>query len=393
MIQIPAFYFDPKRLDELKRQQAAAQFREATPFPHVVFDDFLPTEVIQRLIAEFPRVDQIDWVPWGPGRTRPLEKTKLNKLGQSDERCFPPFIRHFMGQLLSATFVEFVEALSGIKGLIVDPSHNACGLHSTGEGGRLMIHTDVNRHQHSSKKLHQVLNLIIYLNEDWRDEYKGHLELWTRDRKPCKKVLPIANRAVLFETGTRSFHGHPEPLTCPPGRRRNSLAVYYYCLERPPSEEYDGMQRSPHWVPTTDEDRRLAANIAQKAEATTMRISGIKLSIPVERLPVTLGNLSERDTAQLIVTHEATLESGLREKVRETRVARMFPESPGDLERFFILGYLGLSPSANLTDPSSKLVVCGRDDGAFYLEHPETGRALFCGYVEMLGILHAAPGR
>jgi hypothetical protein len=80
-----------------------------------VIDDFLPREVIERLIAEFPDEDDIEWIAWGPGRTSQLAKAKLNKLGQSDERCFPPFIRHFMGQLLSAPFVEFVEALSGIK--------------------------------------------------------------------------------------------------------------------------------------------------------------------------------------------------------------------------------------------------------------------------------------
>lgn len=384
MNQIPAFFFDTH---ELERHLATAggpeTFRRAAPFPHAVFDDFLPGNVVERLVADFPGEDDIEWIPYGPGRTSALAKLKLNKLGQSDERCFPPFIRHFMGQLLSSTFVEFVQALTGIKGLIVDPSHTACGLHSTGRGGRLMIHTDVNRHPHSRRHLHQVLNLIVYLNDEWKDEYGGHLELWTRDRKPFKKIAPIANRAVLFETGTRSFHGHPEPLACPPGRRRNSIAVYYYCFERPPSEEYDGMQRSVHWIPSTEEDRRIAADVAGRAEQVSRQISGTSARVPAEFLPVRIQGLGEA-FAELTIAHEATLAPGLRDALRSGRVAKMFDERDRDLDRYYVMGYFSAAEGARIDDAGVSLLVCGRDDGALYLEHPETHKALFCGYAEML---------
>lgn len=394
MLEIPAFYFDSKRLERLLHDnQGSERFRNAVPFPHVVIDDFLPREVIERLIAEFPGEDDIEWTAWGPGRTRPLAKAKLNKLGQSDERCFPPFIRHFVGQLLSATFVNFVEGLSGIKGLIVDPTHSGCGLHSTGHGGRLMIHTDVNRHPRSKTDLHQVLNLILYLNEDWKDEYNGHLELWTRDRKPGTKILPSANRVVLFETNTRSYHGHPQPLNCPPGRRRNSIAIYYYCFDRLPTDEYDGMQRSVHWVPTSEEDRRIAAEIASLAESTSMRMNGMGALVGSEFLPVEIGNLGERGQAVLTIAHESNLDPGLRQKLREYRVAPMFPDTPGELGRYFILGYVSAARGAAIGDNGCLLVVCGRDDGALYLEHPQTRRALFCGYVEKIrGLLPGAAG-
>lgn len=386
MLEIPAFYFDSKRLERLLLDnRGSEQFRQATPFPHVVIDDFLPQEVIARLIDEFPGEDDIEWVAWGPGRTSPLPKAKLNKLGQSDERRFPPFIRHFMAQLLSASFVEFVEGLSGIKGLIVDPTHSGCGLHSTGHGGRLMIHTDVNRHPHSRTTLHQVLNLILYLNEDWKDEYNGHLELWTRDRKPGKKVLPCANRAILFETSTRSYHGHPQPLNCPPGRRRNSIAVYYYCFDRPPTDEYAGMQRSVHWIPTSEEDRRLAAGRASLAEATSMKMKGMGALVGDEFLPVRIGNLREGDNVQLTIAHESTLDAALRQRLRASRVAFMFADTAGELDRYFILGYVSATAGAAIGDEGCRLIVCGRDDGALYLEHPQTGRALFFGYVEMIG--------
>jgi hypothetical protein len=290
-----------------------------------------------------------------------------------------------MGQLLSATFVEFLEKISGIEGLIVDPAHNGCGLHSTGPGGRLMIHTDVNRHPHSRQRLHQVLNLIVYLNEDWEESYEGQLELWTADRRPCKTILPIANRAVLFETSTRSFHGHPEPLACPEGRRRNSLAVYYYCLDRPPSDDYEGMQRSVHWIPTSEDDRVVAADIATRAERVSIEMSGMRATLPAGLLPVQIGDQTDA-WAHVTVMHESTLPDELRTVVREGRVAAMFT-GDGDgapLERCYIIGYVNSAAGKEITEDGSCLLVCGRDDGALYLEHPETGKALFCGYFEML---------
>ena len=385
MHHIPAFFFDANTLElRLSGSGGPAQFLGAVPFPHLVLDDFLPEEVLQLLIAEFPGEDDIEWTPWGPGRTTSGAGGKSNKLGQSDERCFPPFIRHFMAQLLSDTFVKFVEAASGIEGIIVDPSHHGCGLHSTGRHGRLMIHTDVNRHPHSKRRIHQVLNLIIYLNNDWKEEYKGHLELWTADRKPCKKILPIANRAVLFETGTRSFHGHPEALACPEGRRRNSLAVYYYCLDRPPSQTYEGMQRHARWIPTAEEDHRRAAEVAGRAEMVSVKASGTRVRIPAEFLPIAIGSLSKHDDTYLTMLHESALPAESRAALRQGRLAAMFGGDAAGSDRHSLLGFLSASDGASLNDGDSLLLAYSRDDGALYLEHPETGRGLFCGYFEKL---------
>jgi hypothetical protein len=385
MQHIPAFFFEETTLERrLTDNGGPARFLGAEPFPHLVLDDFLPEEVLRLLIAEFPGEDDIEWTAWGPGRTAAGTGEKANKLGQSDERCFPPFIRHFMGQLLSDTFVKFVERASGIEGILVDPSHHGCGLHSTGRHGRLMIHTDVNRHPHSRRRIHQVLNLIIYLNDDWKEDYQGHLELWTADRRPCKKVLPIANRAVLFETGTRSFHGHPEPLDCPEGRRRNSLAVYYYCLDRPPSQTYEGMQRHARWVPTTAEDRRRAAEVAGRAEAVSVRANGRRARMPAGLLPITIGDLSEHDDAYLTMLHESSLPPESRAALRRGRLAAMVEGEAASADRYYLLGFLSAADGASLGDSGSLLLVCSRDDGALYLEHPETGRGLFYGYFEKL---------
>lgn len=319
MQMIPAFYFDPDRLARIAERQAEG-FRTAQPFQHTVFEDFLPDDVLQTLIREFPGPDDPCWQLHGPGRTQWARDKRIAKLGTSDETRFGAFTRHFMSQLNSHTFLAFLERLSGTKGILPDPSYNHCGMHSTGPGGRLMMHTDVNRHP-LGNQMHQYLNLIVYLNHDWREEYGGHLELWDDQRRLVHKYLPAANRAVLFNAGTRSLHGHPHPLTCPPDRRRNSLAVYYYLRDRPPSEDYQGMQKFVHWVAATDEDRAFGQERTQKGLAIVQQIAGTVVRVPLPLIPFDVPpDLAEADaTAPLYFlrpTDWADVETFARQHVR-----------------------------------------------------------------------------
>ncbi len=78
-------------------------------------------------------------------------------------------------------------------------------------------------------RLYRRLNLLLFLNEGWREEWNGDLELWDREKRGCEvRIAPDAGRAVLFETSDTSFHGHPAPLACPDGVSRRSIALYYY---------------------------------------------------------------------------------------------------------------------------------------------------------------------
>jgi hypothetical protein len=75
------------------------------------------------------------------------------------------------------------------------------------------------------------------LNKDWKEEFGGHLELWNRDVRQCEaKILPLFNRLVVFGTTDFTFHGHPNPLQCPEGMTRKSLALYYFTNGRPADE-------------------------------------------------------------------------------------------------------------------------------------------------------------
>ncbi len=201
----------------------ARQFREAEPYPHVVLDDFLDEAAASAFLREFPGNNPGSWTNY----THVNEK----KYAKSDSSTFPPFIRNVVGELNSPRFLGFVEALSGIQDLIADDALMGGGLHRSGKGGFLNIHADFTGHPHHARWKRRI-NLLIYLNPDWQESYGGQLELWDKSMSRCvRKIVPSFNRAVIFQTDPDSFHGHPEPMTCPEGVTRRSLALYYFTEE------------------------------------------------------------------------------------------------------------------------------------------------------------------
>lgn len=212
------FYFDREQLLALADNRRD-EYASASPFPHAVIDDFLPDEVLEEVLSEFPAPSQGDWHAFDS----PLER----KLATKDDSAMGPATRHLLAELNSAAFVEFLERLTDIEGLVPDPHFVGGGLHQIQRGGHLKIHADFNRHPRTG--LERRLNVLVYLNRDWKEDYGGELELWSRDMQTCEtKILPLFNRCVVFTTTDTSFHGHPQPLNCPEGRTRKSLALYYY---------------------------------------------------------------------------------------------------------------------------------------------------------------------
>lgn len=245
------------RFERSKLAEAAAALRSqwagADPFPHVVIKNFLPAQVAQAVALQFPKLGDINWHLAGSGNAVHTNDPNIEKVDSPDEDQFPLLIRQVLHELNSATFLDFVTAITGFENLIPDPWFGGGGLHSTGRGGRLMIHSDSDRHPNRSLK--QILNLILYLTPDWQPEWGGGLELWDKTGKHhVKTVVPEFNSMVLFYTGSRSYHGHPHPLTCPPGLRRNSMAVYYYTTDRKKDADYYGQKDFVTWVHTNEHD-------------------------------------------------------------------------------------------------------------------------------------------
>jgi hypothetical protein len=194
------------------------KYHAAEPFPHVVIDDFMPEAVLDRLLAEWPV---------GKAQVQYDRDQERLKSQYNPEELTSRFARSLFYALNGAPFLKFIEAVTGISGLLPDPDFNGGGYHETKAGGHLSVHADFNLNQRL--RILRRVNVLVYLNKDWKDEYGGNLELWSKGMKTrVKSVEPIFNRCVIFNTGADSFHGHPDPLSTPEGKTRRSLALYYY---------------------------------------------------------------------------------------------------------------------------------------------------------------------
>jgi hypothetical protein len=221
-ISVPTRFFKEGYLEGLAAQGAPI-YQKAEPFSHISFDNFLHPEVLDEVLKEFPKVDDPQWQEY-------KSETENGKLASSAYEKIPPHTRYVLDQLNTPPFVQFLETLTGIEGLIPDPYYIGGGMHQTKPGGWLGVHVDFN--QYEKLHLYRRINVLLYLNKEYKDEYGGHLELWDDAMTECKeKIAPLFNRCAIFTTSENSHHGHPDPLAFPDGTTRKSLAWYYYTVE------------------------------------------------------------------------------------------------------------------------------------------------------------------
>lgn len=219
------------------------RFASARPFPHVVIDDFLEPSCFRDVVAELPVGSTRGWTNYVHLNER--------KAGNPRPWTWGPTTRLVATTMMSAEFVSVIESITGMEGLQADPDFDGGGLHRTGRGGYLNIHTDFTVH-HKHPGWRRRVNLLLYLNPSWDERFGGELELWDPgvSRKHAA-ISPIGNRMVAFRTDERSFHGHPDPLRTPRGVFRDSLALYYFTVDdthRPHATRYrsrpgDGVRR------------------------------------------------------------------------------------------------------------------------------------------------------
>ena len=211
-----------ERLSVLK-----TEFATAHPYQHVVIDNFLPQNVFQQAMADFDVVSKEQWTGYLHVNER--------KFANSNPDTWGPTLQQIAHELNTPEFVSLLEELTGIANLLIDPTFEGGGLHQSLRGGFLNMHADFTVHPHQ-RHWKRRLNLLLYCNENWLPEYGGGLELWDATMSHAEKVVqPLGNRVLIFATDATSFHGHPDPLQCPDGVARRSMALYYFTYEDKPN--------------------------------------------------------------------------------------------------------------------------------------------------------------
>lgn len=240
----------PPRLEHILKSDVG--YHTTPPFPHAAFDNLFPRSLMEEVSREFPDDPTFqassDCVQGGKCYR---DKNQLGKSELSSFTSYGPATQALFAYMKTPAFLQFLEALTDIHGIIADDQHLGSGLHQSIAGGLLGVHSDFNKHKVTG--LHRRVNIFVFFNEDWEDSYEGHLELWPRDLSVCQaRILPVLGRFVVFSSTDFSYHGHPHALTCPPHRSRRSLALYYYTQSRPASEcingDCDGDRRTTNFV-------------------------------------------------------------------------------------------------------------------------------------------------
>jgi hypothetical protein len=211
----------------------AAQYASAEPFPFFVIEDFLEPSFAAEVAAAYPTFETAKAMGFAFNAVNERKKVQV-----TDRALFPDAVGRLSDALASPAFLAQLSAITGIPKLLWEPRLFGGGIHVTGPHGRLDVHVDFNVLEFGDEpKIYRRLNLLLYLNPDWNDDWGGQVEFWDRGVKTCvQRYVPSLNRCVVFETSEISFHG-VSPLTCPASAARRSFAAYYYTSEPANAEE------------------------------------------------------------------------------------------------------------------------------------------------------------
>lgn len=244
------------------RDKLRAEFAQAEPFPHVMIDDFIILEKAKAIAEAYPTFD----AALRHGKTF-SSVNERKKVQITDSSKYAPPVAELNELLASKQFLNDLSYVTNMPNLLADEKLIGGGIHVTGPGGRLDVHVDFNFVE--DRQLHRRLNLLLYLNPSWKDEWGGQIQLWDRNVKHCKaSFAPIFNRCVIFETNEISYHG-VVPVAPDAPAPRKSFAVYYYTKEAP--AHWTGVSHSTIFKARPDE--KVKGMVMMPAEAAKVATS------------------------------------------------------------------------------------------------------------------------
>jgi len=216
--------------NKIKSSVETKDFNEY-PFKHLVIDNFFPDDIANACLKNFPATDS-DY--WDHANDSDIE-VKYRTTWKS-EFDIPDGIVGAVRIMNSSLFLGSMAEVFNIPKIVPDPYFSGGGLNVTKPGGLLDVHVDGN--YHDATGLNRRLNAILYLNPNWKEGWGGEFGLYDENADKClKKVEPLFNRLVIFDSHDKSFHGLPDKLNFPIGEERKSIILYYYTKEKRPSAQ------------------------------------------------------------------------------------------------------------------------------------------------------------
>lgn len=200
------------------------------PFKHIVIDEFLPIDIVEELLAAFPSTDDRSWE-----RTND-EGIEIKARSQwTSEFDIPDGLVDILRVFNSAPILRAMSEALEIPKLMSDPYYAGGGLNLSEKNGLLDVHVDGNYHDASG--MNRRVNLLFYLNPNWRPEWGGEFGIYDNDGQTLvKSVAPLMNRCVIFDTHDTSYHGLPNPINFPKAEPRRSILLYYYTVAPRPGQ-------------------------------------------------------------------------------------------------------------------------------------------------------------
>lgn len=213
-----------------KLEEDVKTFKACDPYPCIVIDNFLSQEVARDIPHEIR--DLMTNKTEGPDKVfHPFIHINAKVWGTVRTEGFTKNMNNVVESLQSNDFLKYLENLTGVEGLIADKGLRTGGYVIHKKGGCVNLHVDHRTHPYEKTWSRKVL-LLLYFNDDYKDEYNGHLELWDPKAKELKmKVAPHFNRCVIQTIEDGYVHGLPEVMNFPEGDCRKALVLWYYIDE------------------------------------------------------------------------------------------------------------------------------------------------------------------
>ena len=221
------------------------------PFRHIVIDEFFDSKLANACLEYFPALEDPSWE-----HANDMDIEVKYRTTWQSEFDIPDGILDAIKILNSSIILKAMGDRFSIPKLIPDAYFTGGGLNVTMPGGLLDVHVDGN--YHDAMGLNRRLNAIIYLNKGWQSDWGGEFGAYDNKGEVClKKVAPLFNRLVIFDSHDFSYHGLPDPITFPTGQSRKSIILYYYTAQARPDHQI--VVKDPHsalWVKRNLLDKR-----------------------------------------------------------------------------------------------------------------------------------------